>query len=255
MTSVAFAHATGFCGAVWRPVASELEDRLRPHVWDFPCHGAAPKLDHPIDWWTFGQAALDQAVNLSRPLIGVGHSMGGAALCMAEVLSPGTFDALVLIEPIIFPPPFARADDGPMATVAERRRRSFESRDAARDNFTSKLPFSRWHRAALEGYLDCGLIDTEAGCALACAPEDEAEIYRASTAHGVWERMSELQPPTLIMAGELSDTHPPHFVESLAARPQRSGFELVMGTGHFLPMEKPDLVVRRIQAIATGIGA
>ncbi|HEY7565495.1 MAG TPA: alpha/beta hydrolase [Acidimicrobiia bacterium] len=255
MTSVAFAHATGFCGAVWRPVASALESPLQPYTWDFPCHGGARKLDHPIDWWTFGQTTLDQVGSLAKPLIGVGHSMGGAALVMAEVLKPGTFDALVLIEPIIFPPPFERSEDAPMAVVAERRRREFESREAARTNFVSKLPFSRWHRSALDGYLEDGLIDTESGCRLACWPEDEAEIYRASTAHGVWDRMGELQPPTLIMAGELSDTHPPHFVESLAARPRRSGFELVMGTGHFLPMEKPDLVVRRIQAIATGIGA
>lgn len=254
MTSVAFAHATGFCGEVWRPVVQGLPETLEAHVWDFPCHGTAPRLDHPIDWWSLGQWSLDQVAGLDAPLIGVGHSMGAACLVMAELLSPGRFDALMLIEPIIFPPPYQRIDHE-VGTAAEKRKRHFASRQAARENFVSKPPFNKWHKTALDGYIDCGLIDTNDGCILACLPEDEAEIYRGATQHGVWDRMGELEPPTLIMAGENSDTHPPHFVEALASRPRRAGFELVMGTGHFLPMEKFELVTRRIQAIATGIGA
>ena len=231
-----------------------LPETLEAQGWDVPCHGNAPRLEHPIDWWTLGQWSLDQVVGLDAPLIGVGHSMGGACLVMAELLSPGRFDALVLIEPIIFPPPYQRMDQE-LARQAEKRKRQFESRQAARENFVSKPPFNKWQKAAVDGYIECGLVDTDDGCKLACLPEDEAEIYRGSTQHGVWDRIGEIQPPTLIMAGEHSETHPAQFLESLASRFRRAGFELVMGTGHFLPMEKPDLVTRRIQAIATGIGA
>lgn len=225
---------------------------LKPVVWDFPCHGSAPRLDHPIDWWSFGEWALDQLESVDGPAIGVGHSMGGAALVMAELLSPGRFAALVLIEPIIFPPPYQRMEYG-MVKAAEKRRRNFESRDAARENFASKEPFKTWHPQALGGYVECGLRDSVDGCILSCNPDDEAEIYRTAGLHGVWDRLNEIVPPTLIMAGEKSETHPPHFVESLAARMRRAGFEIVRGTGHFLPMEKPELVARRVEAIATGI--
>jgi pimeloyl-ACP methyl ester carboxylesterase len=254
MTSVAFAHATGFCGAVWRPVVEHLPEGLDVRVWDFPCHGSAPRLDHPIDWWSFGEWALDQVAPLDGPLIGVGHSMGGASLVMAELLSPGRFDALVLVEPIIFPPPFERREGG-LAEAAQKRKPVFDSRLAARENFASKSPFNAWHPAAFAGYIECGLTDTEEGVRLSCLPEDEAEIYRAATVHRVWDRLGEIVPPTLIMAGANSDTHQQHFVQSITARMRRAGFEMVPSTGHFLPMEKPDLLARRIEAIAKGIRA
>lgn len=254
MTSVAFAHATGFCGAVWRPVVEQLPGGLDVQVWDFPCHGSAPRLDHPIDWWSFGKWALDLVVPLVGPLVGVGHSMGGAALLMAELLHPGRFDALVLIEPIIFPPPYERREGG-LAGAAQKRKPFFDSREAARENFASKPPFNAWHPAALDGYIECGLTDTEKGATLSCLPEDEAEIYRTATLHGVWDRLGEIVPPTLIMAGEISETHSHQFVESIAARMRRAGFEMVPNTGHFLPMEKPELLARRVETIANAIRA
>jgi pimeloyl-ACP methyl ester carboxylesterase len=167
------------------------------------------------------------------------------------LLSPGRFSALVLVEPIIFPPPYKRMEYE-MVNAAEKRRTDFESREAARANFVSKEPFTTWHPDALDGYIECGLVDTTNGCTLSCRPEDEAEIYRGAGLHAVWDRLGEVAPPTLIMAGEKSDTHSQHFVQSMAARMRRAGFEIVPGTGHFLPMEKPDLVARRVEAIASG---
>lgn len=252
MRSVVFAHATGFCGEVWRPVMNRLAQDGTKLVWDFPCHGSAPKLAHPIDWWDFGRYTLEQTRGLSGPVIGVGHSMGGAALVMAELLAPGTFGALLLIEPILLPPPYVRTEGG-LAVAAEKRRRDFESREAARQNFVSKLPFSQWDPDALAGYLECGFIDSPSGVTLACRPEDEAEIYRAATVHGTWDRLGEVTLPVLVLAGEASDTHTSERVRRLCDRFPSAGFEIVEGTGHFLPMEMPDLVARRAERMAAAV--
>jgi pimeloyl-ACP methyl ester carboxylesterase len=249
-TTVAFGHATGFCGGVWKPVVAALPDDFQALVWDFPCHGSAPKLAHPIDWWAMGDWALRKVAGIGPPLIGVGHSMGGAALLMAEIKAPGTFSELLLIEPIVLPPPFGRFES-PLAAMAEKRRNQFATRDEARANFASKLPFSAWDPLALDGYIECGLVETDQGIELACRPEDEAEIYRAATQHGAWDLLKNVEVQVTVLAGESSDTHTPEFLRYLASQIPNSESDIVPGTGHFLPMELPELVAKRIG----GIGA
>ena len=246
---IAFAHATGFCGAVWRPVIAGLSAGYTTMAWDFPSHGSAPKLTLPIDWWSFGEYARDQVAGIEGPVVGVGHSMGGAALVMAELLAPGTFAGLILIEPMLFPPPYQRFDN-PLSQTVLRRRRLFESRQAARDNFASKHPFASWDAAALDGYIECGLTRTEEGVVLACVPKDESDIYRGATAHGAWERAGEVKTPSLILAGANSDTHDEQRVRAIAGRLGQAGFEIIPGASHFLPMELPDVVAKRVERMA-----
>ena len=248
-TTVALAHATGFCGGVWRPVISSLSDEFTALTWDFPNHGAAPRLEAPVDWWDLATYILDQVAGAGRPLIGVGHSMGGAATLMAEIKAPGTFSELLLIEPIIFPPPYGEYE-GTQVRLARKRREHFGSRQEARDNFAAKLPFSAWHPEALEGYLDCGLIETAEGTRLACRPQDEVAVYKAATEHRLWDLLPGTDVPVTILAGEESDTHPSAFLTRLAGRIPNSDFEIVPGTGHFLPMEMPGLVADRITVLA-----
>ena len=107
------------------------------------------------------------------------------ALAMAETLRPGTFAALLLIEPVIPPPPY-RVRQHPLADLALKRRRSFRSQEEAAENFSRKSPFAAWHPEALAGYLEEGLHKRGEEVVLACTPEDEAAIYRTASAHGVW---------------------------------------------------------------------
>lgn len=251
--TVAFAHATGFCGAVWRPVVETLGTDFDTIVWDFPNHGSSPRVPPPVDWWLFGEWARDHVAAASHPLIGVGHSMGGAALAMAEIIAPGTFAGLILIEPMLFPPPYQRADNH-LSLAVTKRRRSFATRAEARENFASKPPFENWHPGALDGYIEDGLLETENGTViLSCTPEDEADVYRGATAHGAWERIEEVKTPTLILAGSESDTHPKERVHAIASHFLRAGFEIVPAENHFLPMEKPGLVARRIARMAHAV--
>lgn len=244
--TAAFAHATGFCGAVWRPVIDALGAEFKPVVWDFPNHGVAPRLPLPVDWWSFGEWARDQLAGSDGPILGVGHSMGGAALTMAEIVAPGTFAALALIEPMLFSPPYQRAENH-LSRAVIKRRRSFASREEARDNFAGKPPFRSWHPAAFAGYLDGGLIETENGSVLlACTPEAEADVYEGATAHGAWAEMGAVTCPVLILSGSESDSHPPERVHAIAERFPRAGFEIISGANHFLPMENPDMVARRL---------
>jgi pimeloyl-ACP methyl ester carboxylesterase len=180
--------------------------------------------------------------------IGVGHSMGGAALVMAEVTRPGTFSALVLAEPILLAPPVRRGSY-PLAEVVRKRRRVFGSRAAARENFVSKLPFSRWGSAALDGYVAGGLVDAANGVVLGCDPDFEADVYDRSTGHGVLELVSRVSAPVVVLVGEDSDTYDVEWAGVIASAFPQGRLEVVRAGTHFIPMEQPEVVAAAVRSV------
>lgn len=246
--TVYFSHATSFCGAVWDPIRERLDD-IDTAAWDHPGHGTGPTLEIPVDWRVFGEFVLDMAAPGG---IGVGHSMGAAALAMAQADDPSRFRALILVEPVMFPGPYRRDETNSMAERAMRRRVDFASRSEAADNFRGKGAFIGWDDTAFEGYLRCGLVG-EGPVTLACSPDVEADIYRGSGAHDTWERVGDIGIPVLLMAGERSDTVPPELARSQAGRFVRAGVEIVPDAGHFLPMERPALIAERVRRFVEAV--
>jgi pimeloyl-ACP methyl ester carboxylesterase len=242
---LAFAHATGFCKEVWIPVADEIPWK-RALAWDAPGHGDAAGFSPPADWWDFARYALDVLAPIDSRVVGVGHSMGGATLLMAELLQPGRFDGLIVIEPVIFPPPYERMEDVPLAEGALRRRDGFTSRDAILENYRGKEPFASWDPAALDAYIDGGFVEHDGRWWLKCRPDVEAEVYRAATAHGLYARLGEVGCPVLVVAGEYSTTFTEPFIADIAGRMQRARYQIVAGASHFVPMERPKLVAETI---------
>lgn len=241
-------HATGFCKETWDPVTAHLAD-LSAIAIDQRGHGGSTVGEPPFDWWDLGHdvLAVVDAFAITRPTIGVGHSSGGTALAMAEVLGPGTFDHLVLIEPITAPGPYGPADNHPLVTGARKRQSTFASLDEAEQRFRGRGPFARWTDGALSAYLQFGTVpDPDGGRRLACPPDIEAEFYRAATTHAAWERLPEITCPVTLVVGEDSDSHPPDFVERLADRFQNCSTTVIEEATHFVPMEKPTEVARLI---------
>ncbi len=239
---VVFAHANGFCKEVWRPVVSELSRQRSDLHWlsvDLLGHGTNTNTDGP---YTLDAIARDVGTRLEgyRPAIGVGHSSGGAAVARAETLRPGTFRHLVLIEPIIYPPPYRMADV-PIADAAQRRRNVFPDRQAAYDRFLDS-PLEGWRPDALAAYVDFGFEDSPEGWRLKCRPEVEAEIFRQGLNHDTWDRLDQIAVPVTIVAGEHSETHQEPHLSSFADRFHDATLIVVPDVGHFVPMERPDVI-------------
>ena len=235
-------HATGFCKEVWTPVVAETTRagcRAGFRLVDLRSHGASDRSEPPLDWWDLGRDVL--AASGGGPIIGVGHSAGAAALVFAEILQPGTFRDLLLVEPIIFPGPVGRSEH-PLADAARRRQARFSTRQAARERFASRRLFARWDERALDAYVDHGLVPADDGFRLACRPEDEAEYYVAAQAHGGFGKLSELDVPATIMGGADSDSHPRQLLRVQSSRIRGSDVQIVAGATHFVPMERPDAV-------------
>jgi pimeloyl-ACP methyl ester carboxylesterase len=254
--TVYLAHATGFCAGVWRAVAEQI--RASGHRggivgWDARNHGRSGAAAHPLSWWDLAGdvASIPAAFPPGGRAVGVGHSMGGATLLMAQV-EHGLFDALVLVEPIVPGPPYLRVDH-PLVGLALRRRREFPSKADARVNFAGKPPFSTWDPRALDGYVDGGLIEEGGAVRLACVPEDEAEVFRGANEHGMFERLGEVGVPVTVVVGSDTDTYPVAWAARLVDGLPGGSLEVVEGGTHFLPMERPDLVARRaLEAVEGG---
>ena len=246
---VLLAHATGFHGKVWEPLASHL-DGLRRYSFDERGHGdsAAPE-GFGFDWNGFAEDALAvvDGFGLERPY-GVGHSAGGAALLLAEAARPGTFRALYVYEPVVMPFDGEPAPhDNPLSAGALRRREVFPSREEAFANFASKPPFSVLSADALRAYVDHGFADTDDGqIRLKCRPADESQMYRMGSAHGAFAKFPEIQCPVVVACGADSDAFGPALIELQAARLPHARTEVLNCLGHFGPLQDPPAVAASI---------
>ena len=151
-----FAHATGFHGRMWDHIARRFP-RSRALALEFRGHGRSTIPAPPIPWTLFAQDVLSVARHFGlRGVIGVGHSMGGHSLVSAAIHNPGIFSALVLVDPVIFPPRITTSrrpmPDTSRAGAADGRRRGRCSSASAR---ALRLPPGSRKRCAITAITPC----------------------------------------------------------------------------------------------------
>jgi pimeloyl-ACP methyl ester carboxylesterase len=255
-----FAHATGFHGHVWRPVARRLTDAFHLFTFDERGHGDTPPSEDGQSWHGFARDALAvvDANGLAdqRPF-GVGHSAGGAALILAELERPGTFRALWCFEPILppaMPASMPAATTGPpntnpLAAGARRRREVFPSKDAAYENYAGKPPFQVLDPEALRAYVDDGFTELDDGTVrLKCRGEIEARTYEMAGGHHAVERLGELRCPVVFASGGRTDTmFSGDYLVRLAERVADGRTEVFDELGHFGPLQDPDAIAASIR--------
>jgi len=246
---VLFAHATGFHAHAWLPVIGHLRDRFHCYAFDERGHGASPTpASGDFSWHRFGDdaRAVGSALKLDRPRT-VGHSGGGAALLLAEQDHPGSWAAMWLFEPVVFEAP--PSPPNPLAASALKRRRRFDSRRAAIDNFASKPPFDVFTADALTLYVAHGFVDDpEGGVMLACRPEDEAATYGGALTRDAWDRLPAVEIPVHLACGGVSSHLPAPALAGAVARLPCGELEVIEGVGHFAPFENPCRVAASIRA-------
>jgi pimeloyl-ACP methyl ester carboxylesterase len=242
-----FSHATGFHGRVWEPMAAHLAERFECIALDYRGHGLSSLPIPPgnLAWSGMADDALAVLHEITAPgraIHGIGHSMGGAALALAEVREPGIMRSLWLYEPVIVPPGGFTSADGPnpMADGATRRRDRFDSYQAALDNFAAKEPLKQLHPDALASYVDGGFaLQSDGTVVLRCQPATEAEVFRQAPGSGVWEHLSQLRLPVAIVTGRPEEFGPATFAQPVAAALPHGTLIEWPELGHFGPLEDP----------------
>ena len=245
-------HPTGFLAMTWAPLAAALSDVAHSWAPDFRGHGDSTS-PTTLDFGWAGMADDVLAVVDDLGLTDVraaGHSMGGAALLMAEQRRPGTFSRLWVYEPIVFPPvEGGGGGSGALVEGARRRRPWFPDREAAYANFASKPPLDTLAPEALRAYVDHGLRDRpdDDAVELKCAPDVEARVFAEGATHTTFAHLDQVRCPVTVAA---SGDHvgPPQVAPLIAEALPNGRLERHPTLTHFGPMEDPKGMAAAVRA-------
>jgi len=194
-------------------------------------------------------------------VIGVGHSVGGTTTLRLALRQPERFRAVVLIDPVIFPPDFTPLWEKifqsgqayrlfPLASTTLRRRRIFPDRETMFNSYRRKKVFLNIEDNGLWSYVNAISRDRQDGqIELLYSPEWEARIYVTSALSDrqLWRALPGLTPPLLVLRGEHSDTFREPALKFIQAELPTAKTVKVSGAGHLLPLEKPGIVYPLIQ--------
>jgi len=237
------AHATGMCGRAYEPLAAALASSFHVFALDFRGHGdsSAPD-DGDFAWAGMGAdvlAAVD-ALGVDR-IDGMGHSLGGASLLIAEAVRPGLLRTAYLFEPIVLTEAYASERTNLMSDAARRRRDVFPSRPDALWRYASRPPLC-WLRAdALAAYVQHGFEDLPDGTVrLKCRPESEARTFECETKMTL-DRVGEIRTPTTIGVGNEEPTST-LFGGPLAEAMGNARLIRYAHLGHFGPLQDPGTI-------------
>jgi pimeloyl-ACP methyl ester carboxylesterase len=164
---------------------------------------------------------------LDLPIVGFGHSMGGAVVYAAAARSPESFSFVSLFDPPMFRPSIRAAmlllnltglfHFHPLVQATKRRPASFATVEDAHEFIKSRRLYGTlFHPEVLEAFLEHGLVQQTgavatggSGVAFAFSPEAEAMFYRSTPTDLLhsWLRPSVL--PSLSWIGQYDTAHCP----------------------------------------------
>lgn len=257
-----FSHATGMHAGLYARLLAPLADRFNILASDARGHGRSPggPVGDRVEWDQFADdlLAIIDAVAPAAPWLLSGHSMGGAVSLLAASVAPDRVAGLVLVDPPFIPFANARAArasgtilPNPMADQAGKRRADFPDVATARAAWHGRGVFRSWSDDDLDAYLADGLLPTDTGVTLACAPAWEAATFRGVSMR-VEPALAALDRPFILLAGEHGSTVPDAEFAVFAAHPRCLSAERLPGTTHFVPLERGDAVRGAIVAVSQG---
>jgi pimeloyl-ACP methyl ester carboxylesterase len=260
-----FLHANGYPPECYEPLLELLKKqyhvfgmKLRP-LWD----GAKP--GDIQDWRPLSEDLLRFLSNSAsttfseEPVIGVGHSVGGIVTLRAAIRDPKKFRALILLDPVLFVPPFLAMWNimraiglgervHPLIAGTKKRRRIFDNLETVFRGYRSRPIFRYMSDDSLRAFIK-GITQQRADGTyeLVYSPEWEARIYLTGLRDfDLWRELPKLEVPTLIIRGAKTDT----FLENATKLVKKKNLKIQVITmkkaTHILPLEHPQEVANII---------
>ncbi|WP_108124437.1 alpha/beta fold hydrolase [Saccharospirillum mangrovi] len=241
-----FAHANGFPSASYGALFDALSTDY--DVCQLPLIGHDP--NYPVtDNWTRLKHQLIASIETQcdRPVVGIGHSLGGGLTMMAAKERPDLFEAIVLLDVPVFSclesyvvrliKTFGLMDSVTPAGRSKRRRTQWPDAQAALDYFRTRGLFQRFDERCLQDYVRSAIRPaSDGGVELLYELSVELAVFRTMP-HNLGVRAGQLAMPAGILVGR--DTDAVRKSQYLRMK-RRLGFygERLDGT-HMFPLEYP----------------
>lgn len=241
-----FVHANSFPAGTYRLLFEHLRQHYEVRALSMHAHNP----DYPVrnGWHELMLELVDELqARYDRPVILVGHSMGGMLSLMAANQRPDLVRCVVLLDsPVVagwralllrmakslgidrrFSP----------ARFSEKRRNLWPDAASTYRHYAAKPMFAAWAPEVLRDYLECGLEPHPQGVTLRFTREAETAVYSSLPHHiGAMVRRGFPVPVGFIGGQDSAESRQ----AGLAATRRLVGrhFQLLPG-GHLFPMESP----------------
>ncbi|KAI9594043.1 Alpha/Beta hydrolase protein [Syncephalis fuscata] len=258
VVDVILAHANGYHKELWHPVIKRLgHAKARFVAYDIRNQGDSAALNAgrfgKDDFrWTQNVADIQTIIKqlkLHKPILGIGHSIGGATVLSLEENSPGTFDRVISIDPVCSPldaeNPMYQAMTNSLVSRSSTRRFQWMNREEAKQAFLKRAFFKVWDEEVLDLHLEYGLKENPVTgeVTLKCTPEQEVNTFIGNNiSKQAHDDLPKIQCPVLFIGGQDSEYNPPENTENNAKSCKYGRLVMLDGVGHLVPMEQPKIV-------------
>ena len=263
-------HSIGFCAGLYSPLAALMTDHFQVLGLDGRGHGMTKAPADPEklkNWHIFYDDMEDFCRHIRRPVIAIGHSMGGTVSMVVAVRRPELVRALIMIEPGIIPPQWiprtylmqkcGLTGLAPIVSKTAKRNNKWSDHEALKEHLSTNKLFLHWKKAFIDAYIEHMIEDTDTGAVqLRCDPRWEARCIAAAPTD-IWRYVPKLNTPTLIIYGSQTRTFLPSVIKRFKTEVPHTVFRCFEGLGHNVVMEKPgevaDAILEFLRANVIGV--
>lgn len=251
-----FVHANGFPALTYKSLLSELSDKFEVNYTE--CLGQNPNF--PVtDNWTFLKEELKVELKsrYSKPVIGLGHSLGGLLHILVSVDNPELYEHIILLDsPLISPissyilrlAKITNLINEIDPVKSTRFRKNFwKTREEALEHFKKKTKFKSFDQESLINYVEHGTVRVNEGFQLLFKPSIEAEIYK-TTPHIIPKVYHKISVPLSFIGGKNSRENKLAMLSYTKRHPKMKNFVMIDGS-HLFPLESPKKTASLIKEI------
>lgn len=254
-TPIHFAHGNGFPALCY----SQFLMALREQGFDVTYIdkvGHNPIFPVTENWEYLVDELIDSVTKQHQePIVGLGHSLGGALTWLAAQKAPYLFQSVIMIDSplpnrfksivIALAKKLGFIDSITPAGRTKGRKRHWSSRASLETYLKTRPLFAGFTQACLNDYIIYGVEEDERGFSLRFDPNIEYQIFK-TIPHNLPSVAKPLDVPVYLVYGtqsKVSDKMDRNYLQSLKVK------AIAVPGGHMVPMQKPKLLAEVIAGI------